>query len=96
MSAVLDQEAAERQRAKDAATAQSALIKQQEHNTAAESVPVVHQVSTKPLDLEAATPVLKRSSPMTMSPPFQGVFCRDIARGGFDRPIPVKCEAMSC
>ena len=36
-------------------------------------------------------------------PPFHGVFCRDMAvvgtllsRGGFDRPIPVNCEAMSC
>jgi hypothetical protein len=38
-----------------------------------------------------------------MGPRLQGVFCRDMAvvgsllsRGGFDRPIPVKCEAMSC
>jgi tetratricopeptide (TPR) repeat protein len=96
MSAVLDQEAAERQRAKDAAAAQAALIKQQEHSTAAESV--VHQVTTKPLDLEAAAiPVPRRSSSPMSPPPFQGVFCRDMARGGFDRrPIPVKCEAMSC
>ncbi|KAM0822319.1 hypothetical protein ACQ4PT_071571 [Festuca glaucescens] len=37
------------------------------------------------------------------APVYQGVFCRDLAvvgtllsRGGFDRSLPAKCEAMSC
>jgi hypothetical protein len=62
-------------------------------------------VTTKP---EAMAPVIPMprtvvTAATPLSPPFQGVFCRDMAvvgtllsRGGFDRPIPVKCEAMSC
>ncbi|XP_062188766.1 uncharacterized protein LOC133892042 [Phragmites australis] len=49
------------------------------------------------------TVVTAATAATTISPPFQGVFCRDMAvvgtlltRGGFDRPIPVKCEAISC
>jgi hypothetical protein len=37
------------------------------------------------------------------APVYQGVFCRDLAvvgtllsRGGFERSLPAKCEAMSC
>ena len=129
MSAVLDEEAAERQRAKDAAAAAALAAmaesepKQEEEEEeevatmpekpvpVPESVPVAIAnggnvlVTTKP---EAMAPVIPMprtvvTAATPLSPPFQGVFCRDMAvvgtllsRGGFDRPIPVKCEAMSC
>ncbi|KAF0908569.1 hypothetical protein E2562_026620 [Oryza meyeriana var. granulata] len=51
----------------------------------------------------AAMPTAAMVAAATGSPVFQGVFCRDMAvvgtllsRGGFDRAMPVKCEAMSC
>ncbi|KAG2639219.1 uncharacterized protein LOC120662242 [Panicum virgatum] len=51
----------------------------------------------------ARTTAAAAGTPTSMGPGLQGVFCRDMAvvgsllsRGGFDRPIPVKCEAMSC
>ncbi|KAF0910109.1 hypothetical protein E2562_001337 [Oryza meyeriana var. granulata] len=50
----------------------------------------------------AVTAVAAAASSST-APVYQGVFCRDMAvvgtllsRGGFDRALPVKCEAMSC
>uniref|UniRef100_A0A0D9VT50 J domain-containing protein n=1 Tax=Leersia perrieri TaxID=77586 RepID=A0A0D9VT50_9ORYZ len=50
----------------------------------------------------AVTAVAATESSST-APVYQGVFCRDMAvvgtllsRGGFDRTLPVKCEAMSC
>ncbi|KAL6657234.1 hypothetical protein ACP70R_005014 [Stipagrostis hirtigluma subsp. patula] len=56
--------------------------------------PVIPMPRTVVTTATASTPI---------SPPFQGVFCRDMAvvgtllsRGAFDGPIPVKCEAMSC
>jgi hypothetical protein len=121
MSAVLDEEAAERQRAKDAAAAAALAAMaesepKQEEEVATmpekpERVPLAIEnggnvlVTTKP---EAMAPVIPMprtvvTAATPLSPPFQGVFCRDMAvvgtllsRGGFDRPIPVKCEAMSC
>ncbi|KAL5197115.1 hypothetical protein ABZP36_000627 [Zizania latifolia] len=104
MSAVLDEEAAERKRAKDAAAAAAAAAvvaaaaarKQEEAavlekpNTGSVSRVNIHQVQ------------ITQAAAMG-SPVFQGVFCRDkaavgplLSRGGFDRPMPVKCEAMSC
>ena len=65
-------------------------------------------VTTKPEPMASVIPmprtvVTAATAATPLSPPFQGVFCRDMAvvgtllsRGGFDRPIPVKCEAMSC
>jgi len=133
MSAVLDEEAAERQRGKDAAAAaalaamaESEPKQQEEEEEVAtmpekpvpvpvpESVPVAIAnggnvlVTTKPEPMASVIPmprtvVTAATAATPLSPPFQGVFCRDMAvvgtllsRGGFDRPIPVKCEAMSC
>ncbi|KAK3126087.1 hypothetical protein QOZ80_7BG0613710 [Eleusine coracana subsp. coracana] len=96
MAAVLDQEAADRQRIKDEAAmaeAESAARKEQEHQVKAIPMdkPIAnnvlhhHQVVPRaPMPTSAATPM------PTMSPPFQGVFCRDMAvllsRPGFDSP----------
>jgi len=132
MSAVLDEEAAERQRGKDAAAAAALAAmaesepKQEEEEEeevatmpekpvpVPESVPVAIAnggnvlVTTKPEPMASVIPmprtvVTAAIAATPLSPPFQGVFCRDMAvvgtllsRGGFDRPIPVKCEAMSC
>ncbi|OEL27845.1 hypothetical protein BAE44_0011135 [Dichanthelium oligosanthes] len=116
MSAVLDEEAAERQRAKDAAAAAAVLAavaasapkQEDEAATVAGSANGGNVVVAKP---EATAPVVPIPMPRTaatasapMSPRFQGVFCRDMAMvgsllsrgGGFERAIPVKCEAMSC
>ncbi|RCV14636.1 hypothetical protein SETIT_2G440800v2 [Setaria italica] len=108
MSAVLDEEAAERQRAKDAAAAlaAAAAAKQEDEATVVEK-PVAEVVVAKAAPVTVIPiPVprnLVTAAATPMSPRFQGVFCRDMAvvgslvsRGGFDRAIPVKCEAMSC
>uniref|UniRef100_A0A453I930 J domain-containing protein n=3 Tax=Triticinae TaxID=1648030 RepID=A0A453I930_AEGTS len=102
MSAVIDEEAAARQRAKEAA----ALPKQQQHAAPIpENPPAVNsstaRTTAKPKAKAGAT-VATVSSQAT-APVYQGVFCRDLAvvgtllsRSGFDRSLPVKCEAMSC
>ncbi|GJN31237.1 hypothetical protein PR202_gb19607 [Eleusine coracana subsp. coracana] len=170
MSAVLDEEAAERQRAKEAAeaAAAAALAAKQEaaaalaaKQEAAAAAAAAKQEAAKQELLQPPSPVVPEkpkktttptssrprsppgrvqkaskkpkakaatSAPTTMSkapvaaaaaiskapaaaaavtstaPVYQGVFCRDMAvvgtllsrGGGFDRAIPVKCEAMSC
>jgi anion-transporting ArsA/GET3 family ATPase len=93
MSAVLD---AERQRAKDAAAAiaeqEEEVATVQENATRKDGGNVV--VTTKPEAIPMPRTAVAAATPL--SQPF--VFCRDtlLSRGGFDRPIPVKCEAMSC
>ncbi|CAN6200353.1 unnamed protein product [Urochloa humidicola] len=139
MSAIQDEEATQRQRAKDAAAlaAAAAASKQQDEATVVEkpkadnaavakpeerapviAIPMPRTVVAAPMSppmprtmVAAASTPMNPPMPRTvvtaaatpMSPPFQGVFCRDMAvvgsllsRGGFDRGIPVKCEAMSC
>uniref|UniRef100_A0A0D3GV90 J domain-containing protein n=1 Tax=Oryza barthii TaxID=65489 RepID=A0A0D3GV90_9ORYZ len=112
MSVVQDEEAAERQRAKDAAaaTAAAALAREQEETAAVPEKAKISSVSVPSTNVQvqvtqaAAMPTAAMAAAAAMgSPVFQGVFCRDMAvvgtllsRGGFDRPIPVKCEAMSC
>ncbi|PUZ73555.1 hypothetical protein GQ55_2G483600 [Panicum hallii var. hallii] len=95
MSAVLDEEAAARQRAKDAAALAASVPKQEDEAAKAEATaPVI------PMPRTVVTAAATAATPMSMSP---RLFCRDMAvvgsllsRGGFDRAIPVKCEAMSC
>ncbi|KAL5219365.1 hypothetical protein ABZP36_020049 [Zizania latifolia] len=146
MSAVIDEEAAERERAKEAAAAAvaaaeaaaaaaeaaaaaAALASKQE--TAKQELAAPMRELDKPMLTENAPCAKRRTSkvkpkakpaaavPRAMSKPpvtltaasvapepapvYQGVFCRDmavvgtlLARGGFDRALPVKCEAMSC
>ncbi|CAM0872851.1 unnamed protein product [Alopecurus aequalis] len=113
MSAVIDEEAADRQRSREAAAAASALSKQQpETNPSSETgrVPITNSCAVqtaKPPKAKAIIPALSKTgvAPRTSSaaPVYQGVFCRDLAvvgtllsRSGFDRSLPVKCQAMSC
>ncbi|KAJ1297496.1 hypothetical protein BS78_01G380900 [Paspalum vaginatum] len=131
MSAVLDEEAAERQRAKDAAAAallaKQEAAKQEPKQEAARQEQPPLPAPEKPKNAESARPrsppgrpaqpakpkarsaaVAATSKPpvavTSTAPVYQGVFCRDMAvvgtllsrGGGFDRALPVKCEAMSC
>ncbi|XP_062186567.1 uncharacterized protein LOC133890137 [Phragmites australis] len=115
MSAVLDLEAEERQRAKDAAAAASASKQEEEDDEVTvmkklmlENVPRANdnnvQVAKPEQSTAPAIPMPRTVvTAATINPAFQGVFCRDmvvvgtlVSQVGFSRPIPVKCEAMSC
>jgi tetratricopeptide (TPR) repeat protein len=120
MSAVLDEEAAERQRAKDAAAAAAAAAlaakqeaaelpeKSKNTETVRPRSPPVNAPKEKTKPKTAAVPAVSRAPVAVTStaPVYQGVFCRDMAvvgtllsrgaAGGFERALPVKCEAMSC
>ncbi|KAM0895334.1 hypothetical protein ACQ4PT_023909 [Festuca glaucescens] len=125
MSAVLDEEAAQRKRAREdaaalaagmAAAAASAPKQETEEAVVPEGPKLESVCSAKICIAQVAKPeVIAPPSPptprltaatmaATMSPMFQGAFCRDMAvvgtllsRGGFDLPpMAVKCEAMSC
>lgn len=128
MSAVLDEEAAERQRAKDAAAAalgakqeaakhepppppppQPVPEKSKSAEIGRPRGPPARAQAAKPKAKDMAAPVAAtvQKAPVAVTstaPVYQGVFCRDMAvvgtllsrGGGFDRALPVKCEAMSC
>ncbi|CAN6313070.1 unnamed protein product [Urochloa humidicola] len=130
MSAVLDEEATERKRAKDAAEAAAAAAaavlaaKQEAAKQEAQQPQPVPEKSknadavgprslprraapkAKPKPKAASVPAVSKAPVAVTStaPVYQGVFCRDMAvvgtllsrGGGFDRALPVKCEAMSC
>ncbi|GMJ01030.1 hypothetical protein like AT2G47440 [Hibiscus trionum] len=90
MSTIMYEEAAERQRKKAAAAlqaAQAAIQVQQTHYGNSKSEPETSQDSSKCSNTNV----------------FQGVFCRDLAavgnllsQVGFNRPLQVKYEALSC
>jgi tetratricopeptide (TPR) repeat protein len=101
MSAVLDEEAAERQRAKDDAAAAAAAK--------AVVPPVIPVPVPIPVPRTMVTAATAAAAAPVMSPRRHlggggGVFCRDTAAvgsllsrgGGFDGAIPVNCQAMSC
>uniref|UniRef100_A0ACD5XK28 Uncharacterized protein n=1 Tax=Avena sativa TaxID=4498 RepID=A0ACD5XK28_AVESA len=124
MSAVIDEEAADRQRAREAAAASAAAALSKQQQPAApmreenpppmgtNGVPIGNSgtvvagaaIPKGKAKAAAIVPALsKTSSVASPAPVYQGVFCRDLAvvgtllsRGGFDRTLPVKCEAMSC
>ncbi|KAL4313245.1 hypothetical protein GQ457_01G054160 [Hibiscus cannabinus] len=83
MSTIMDEEAAEKQRKKAAAALQAAIQVQQAQYCTSKSEP--------------------ETSPGSKTSVFQGVFCRDLAavgnlltQVGFNRPLQVKYEALSC
>ncbi|KAI4349727.1 hypothetical protein L6164_010287 [Bauhinia variegata] len=93
MSNIMDEEAAEKQRKKAAAALQAAIQVQQANESRTES------------DLNKAEIMgsERTASSICNASVFQGVFCRDLAavgnllsQAGFNRPIPVKYEALSC
>ncbi|KAI3449408.1 hypothetical protein Pfo_006073 [Paulownia fortunei] len=102
MATILDEEAAEKQRKKAAATAlqaAAAVQVQQVHEQ-----PSAARVETIPVAIGNNNRI--DTKPAITTPPasvFQGVFCRDLAvvgnllsQAGFNRPMPVKYEALSC
>ncbi|CAH9132588.1 unnamed protein product [Cuscuta epithymum] len=91
MAAIIDEEAAEKQRKKTAASTVVALQAMQQHQEE-----VAQQKSHGPSST---------MKPICCPDPsvFQGVFCRDLAivgnllsQSGFNRPLPMKYEALSC
>ncbi|KAK9001764.1 hypothetical protein V6N11_024462 [Hibiscus sabdariffa] len=87
MCTIMDEEAAERQRKKAAAALQAAIQVQQTHYGNSKSEAETSQDSSKSCNTNV----------------FQGVFCRDLgavgnllSQVGFNRPLQVKYEALSC
>ncbi|XP_019197390.1 PREDICTED: uncharacterized protein LOC109191260 [Ipomoea nil] len=93
MTTIIDEEAAEKQRKKAAAALQAM---QQE---------VQQESKIKPISSSESSVRIENNGTATTPPGsvFQGVFCRDLAivgnllsQSGFNRPLPVKYEALSC
>lgn len=97
MSTIMDEEAAEKQRKKAAAALQATAIQVQQ----TQEQPKMEQPKMES-ELENKSTAASQQQNSTASV-FQGVFCRDLAvvgnllsQAGFNRPIPVKYEALSC
>ncbi|KAJ4838655.1 hypothetical protein Tsubulata_004248 [Turnera subulata] len=104
MSIIMDEEAAEKQRKKAAAALQAAQASIQAQ-TAQNTKPEPNASPTVEISgpNRAENKVAASSGSANASSVFQGVFCRDLAvvgsllsQAGFNRPIPVKYEALSC
>ncbi|KAL4339301.1 hypothetical protein GQ457_08G021720 [Hibiscus cannabinus] len=103
MSTIMDEEAAEKQRKKAAAALQAAIQVQQ---TQYSNSKLELAASTNSSDFSGCTNTVNSSENKATTPNanvFQGVFCRDLAavgnllsQVGFNQPIPVKYEALSC
>ncbi|KAL6978326.1 hypothetical protein U1Q18_019996 [Sarracenia purpurea var. burkii] len=105
MTTVMDEAAAEKQREKAAAAALQAAaiiqVQQTHHEQTKNDAELSStEVSTCTRIENKATTTTTTTTPASA---FQGVFCRDIAVVGnllsqvrFNRPIPVKYEALSC
>ncbi|KAG6785043.1 hypothetical protein POTOM_010766 [Populus tomentosa] len=109
MSTIMDEEAAEKQRKKAAAAAlqaaQAAAIQTQQttQNAKMESNPSAVEISGPNRINSNENKVASSSSGSNTASVFQGVFCRDLAavgnllsQAGFNRPLAVKFEALSC
>ncbi|KAK8532604.1 hypothetical protein V6N13_131917 [Hibiscus sabdariffa] len=110
MATIMDEEAAEKQRKKAAVAlqaAQATIQEQQSQYSNSKSEPEKsHISSTNSSDFSGCDDSVNSSenrATTTNANVFQGVFCRDLAavgnllsQVGFNRPIPVKYEALSC
>ncbi|KAJ6710587.1 TETRATRICOPEPTIDE REPEAT (TPR)-LIKE SUPERFAMILY PROTEIN [Salix koriyanagi] len=112
MSTIMDEEAAEKQRKKAAAVqsqqaAQAAAVQSQQaaaQNAKMESNPSAAEISgSNRINSNENKVAASASSGSTTASVFQGVFCRDLAavgnllsQSGFNRPLAVKFEALSC
>ncbi|OMO82077.1 Tetratricopeptide TPR-1 [Corchorus olitorius] len=108
MSTIMDDEAAEKQRKKAAAAlhaAQAAIQVQQQqtqHSSNSKLEPETSPASSTMSDVSSCNNKATTTT-SSNSNAFQGVFCRDLAavgsllsQVGFNRPLPVKYEALSC
>ncbi|CAI9105485.1 OLC1v1004415C1 [Oldenlandia corymbosa var. corymbosa] len=111
MTAIMDEEAVEKQRKKAAAALQAAQAQTQAQAIQVQQTQlppqppvavVVQQMTnaTEPCRIENKGSSANAAASASV---FQGVFCRDLAvvgnlisQAGFNRPIPVKYEALSC
>ncbi|XP_028771071.1 uncharacterized protein LOC114728349 [Neltuma alba] len=101
MATIMDDEAAEKQRKKAAAALQAAQAA--ESSRLESNLNVSEQVGGNRNNCSVENKPTIVSSSIANSSVFQGVFCRDIAavgnmlsQAGFNNPIPVKYEALSC
>ncbi|OIW13417.1 hypothetical protein TanjilG_33066 [Lupinus angustifolius] len=104
MSTIMDEEAAEKQRKKALQVAAQAIqvpkTNQHEMMNNKEDKLVTNRSSNNNVSVENKTTITST----TVNPAvFQGVFCRDLtvvgnllSQVGFNRPIPMKYEALSC
>ncbi|WOG87271.1 hypothetical protein DCAR_0206494 [Daucus carota subsp. sativus] len=100
MSTILDDESTEKQRKKTCATLQAtAAIQQQVHQVQQDQAELINAASMN----MANTKNTSSAAASAASSVFQGVFCRDLAavgnllsQTGFNLPIAVKYEALSC
>ncbi|XP_050377431.1 uncharacterized protein LOC126794705 isoform X2 [Argentina anserina] len=108
---IMDEEAAEKQRKKAAAALQAAQAQAQAQAQAAQAAAAaaiqIQQTQEALIEFESASSNSNSNSNRMVhsseAKAFQGVFCRDIAvvgnllsQVGFNRPITVKYEALSC
>lgn len=108
MASVMDEEAAERQRSVTAAAAaKAAAAAIQVAAAAAAAMPVEEKVEAVVVveveEEKERREMQQQQQQESNGKVFQGVFCRDISvvgnllsQVGFNRPIPVKYEALSC
>lgn len=110
MATIMDEEAAEKQRKKAAAALQAAQVQAQAQakaQAAAAAAIQIKQTQEAMIEFESASSNSNSNSNRMVhsseAKAFQGVFCRDIAvvgnllsQVGFNRPITVKYEALSC
>jgi hypothetical protein len=111
MSNALDEEAAEKQKKKNVAAAAQAQAQAQAAAIQVQAIKKTNEAELKnnnaadksSSDVFAENDQSLISSCNVNPAVFQGVFCRDLAvvgnlltQVGFNRPIPVKYEALSC
>nr|XP_043636305.1 uncharacterized protein LOC122607404 [Erigeron canadensis] len=96
MKTILDEEANEKQRKKASAALQHAMQLNEHHQQQQSSKPVTRTTTI-------STRTNKSRNQVENTNAFQGVFCRDLAivgnllsQAGYNRPIPVKYEGLSC
>ncbi|KAK9282094.1 hypothetical protein L1049_005006 [Liquidambar formosana] len=99
MATIMDEEAAEKQRKKAAAALQATAIQIQQ----AQEPKLEPEVKISPSEISGCSRISPAESANATTSVFQGVFCRDIAvvgnllsQAGFNLPLPVKYEALSC
>ncbi|XAR58383.1 hypothetical protein NMG60_11013766 [Bertholletia excelsa] len=101
LKTIMDDEAAEKQRKKTQAALQAA-VSMQVQQQAQEQTKLVAE-SNMNSELATCNRIENKATTSSKASVFQGVFCRDIAavgnilsQVGFNRPITVKYEALSC
>lgn len=110
MGIIMDEEVAEKQRKKASAALQAATVAMQVQQQNQEQSKLDLEMSKSSIKITMESPSSNRvenknaaNAAAAAASVFQGVFCRDLAvvgsllsQTGFNRPIPVKYEALSC